>query len=116
MPSAFTRVAFQVAVGVNSGTLDLIPRILASQRLVISRIRVVNTKALATRGYIFRIPSSGNESEATALLYGTPIKYGTPFDEHNIVLNASEGIAVGALSTGTPQLVFTAFGELETIS
>lgn len=117
MASTFNRVNFQVAVGVVSTTIDLVPRILATQRLVLSRIRVVNTKELGTRAYIFRIPPTGTaESEATAMLYGTPVRYGVPFDEHNIVLNAGEGIAVGALCSGIPGLVFTAFGELETIT
>ena len=116
MASVFTRVSYQVAVTVPGMTVDLIPRITAAQRLVLSRVRVVNVKPLGTRGYILRIPPSAAESENTAILYGTPIHYGTPFDEHNIVLNASEGLSVAALCVGSPLLVFTAFGELETIS
>lgn len=116
MPSVFTRVAYQVAVTVSGTTLDLIPRITASQRLVLSRVRITNTKPLGTRGYILRIPPSSAESENTALLYGVPIRYGRTVDENNIVLNASEGLAVAALCVGAPLLVFTAFGELETIS
>lgn len=117
MASSFNRVSYQIAVNVISTTVDLVPRILTTQRLVLSRVRIVNTKPLGTRGYILRIPPVGQaESDATAILYGTPIKYGKPFDEHNIVLNAGEGLAVGAICVGTPLLVFTAFGELETIS
>jgi hypothetical protein len=116
MSSTFTRVRYQVAVSIVGTTVDLIPRITATQRLVLSRVRIVNTKPLGTRGYIFRIPPTGSEGENTSILYGTPVKYGKPFDEHNIVLEASEGLAVAALCVGAPLLVFTAFGELETIS
>lgn len=117
MPSTFARVSYQIAVTAPGTTVDLVPRIGAASRLVLSRVRIVNTSRKVTRAYLFRIPSASSESLSTALLYGTPLYYGRPLDELGIVLGSNEGLAVAAADIGGGlNVVFTAYGELETIS
>ena len=116
---AFERKNYRKVVdfGVDANnTVNLVDPIAADSRLVVARIRVVCVTPDRAKFYIFTIPSGGNESDETAIAYGLPIRKGIAYDEPQIVLNGGEGLAVGIqnIGGGSPKVIFTAFGELET--
>lgn len=119
MASTFSRKRYSLSLSTYGASQDLVSRINAStERLVLSRVRVVNISEVAVNFFIYIIPPTPvDESDATALVHNLQIYPKQLYDEPSIVLNLGEGLAV-AINGTTPGAVvnFHAFGELESIA
>jgi hypothetical protein len=119
MASAFTRWSAQVAVTAQGMTVDLVPRLQANEKLVVSSVRAAVVTNDAVKFWLFRIPVAPTaESVDTAILAGEALLPMHSVDARSLVVLPGEGLAVAIqYPVGvTPKVVVTAFGELETIS
>ena len=118
MASTFVRWNAQVAITAQGVTADIVPRLAANQRLVISALRATVVTADAPVFWLFRIPTSPtDESVHTAIASGEAVLPLHPFDVKGLVVMGGEGLAAAIQYPvgSTPEVVVTAFGELETI-
>lgn len=119
MASAFTRWSAQVSVTTQGTTVDLVSRLPANQRLVISTLRACVVTPDAPTFWLFRVPATPiDESVDTAIAAQEPVLPMRPFETGKLVLQGGEGLAVAIQYPvgASPKVVVTAFGELETIS
>jgi hypothetical protein len=119
MASTFTRWNGQVAITSQGVSADLVPRLAANQRLVISSLKAVLVTSDAVVFWLFRIPAEPDvESIHTAIAAGEPVMPMRAYEAKGLVVMGGEGLSAAIqYPVGiTPEVVVTAFGELETIS